>query len=73
MEMFKFTRASDVPQAVQLGARSTTAQQGAEVRFVAGGTTLLDLMKLDVVTRRRTEDWCAGAKRRFGASSAGEE
>lgn len=48
MEMFKFTRASDVPQAVQLGARSTTAQQGAEVRFVAGGTTLLDLMKLDV-------------------------
>jgi len=27
---------------------SNTAQQGASVRFIAGGTTLLDLMKLDV-------------------------
>lgn len=48
MEMFKFTRAANVLEAIQLGARSTTAQQGSEVRFVAGGTTLLDLMKLDV-------------------------
>jgi xanthine dehydrogenase YagS FAD-binding subunit len=48
MEMFKFTKAVDVPQAIQAGARSSTAQQGAQVRFVAGGTTLLDLMKLDV-------------------------
>ena len=48
MEMFTFTKAQDVPQAVQAGARSQTAQQGAQVRFVAGGTTLLDLMKLNV-------------------------
>ncbi|WP_317891079.1 FAD binding domain-containing protein [Edaphobacter bradus] len=48
MEMFKFTTAADVPQAIQAGARSNTAQQGAQVRFVAGGTTLLDLMKLNV-------------------------
>jgi xanthine dehydrogenase YagS FAD-binding subunit len=48
MEMFKFTTATDVPQAIQIAARSTTAQQGAEIRFIAGGTTLLDLMKLDV-------------------------
>src|SRR5271167_2486572 len=48
MEMFRFTRATDVPQAIQAGAKSNTAQQGAQVRFVAGGTTLLDLMKLDV-------------------------
>jgi xanthine dehydrogenase YagS FAD-binding subunit len=48
MEMFRFTKAADVQQAIQAGAKSNTAQQGAQVRFVAGGTTLLDLMKLDV-------------------------
>jgi len=48
MEAFKFTKAVDVTQAIRAGSRSSTAQQGAQVRFVAGGTTLLDLMKLDV-------------------------
>ena len=48
MQAFAFTRASDIQQAVQAGAHASTAQQGAEVRFVAGGTTLIDLMKLDV-------------------------
>ena len=48
MEIFKYTRAADVPQAIAAGARATTAQQGAQVRFIAGGTGLLDLMKLDV-------------------------
>lgn len=31
-------------------AKSKTAQQGADIRFIAGGTTLLDLMKLNVET-----------------------
>jgi xanthine dehydrogenase YagS FAD-binding subunit len=35
-------------EAVALAGQSSTAQQGASVRFLAGGTTLLDLMKLDV-------------------------
>jgi xanthine dehydrogenase YagS FAD-binding subunit len=48
MEAFRFNRASTLDQAVQSAAQSTTAQQGAEVRFVAGGTTLIDLMKLRV-------------------------
>lgn len=48
MEPFAFSRASDAASAIRAAARSSTAQQGAEVRFVAGGTTLLDLMKLDV-------------------------
>ncbi|HEX4650125.1 MAG TPA: xanthine dehydrogenase family protein subunit M [Granulicella sp.] len=48
MDIFKFTKAADVPQAIQAGAASSTAQQGAQVRFIAGGTTLLDLMKLNV-------------------------
>lgn len=48
MQAFAFTRADDIQQAIQAGAHASTAQQGAEVRFVAGGTTLVDLMKLDV-------------------------
>jgi xanthine dehydrogenase YagS FAD-binding subunit len=48
MQTFDFQRASDVTAAVAAGAKSGTAQQGAAVRFVAGGTTLIDLMKLNV-------------------------
>lgn len=48
MEPFLFTRVTDPAQAIKAGATASTAQQGAEVRFIAGGTTLLDLMKLDV-------------------------
>ncbi len=48
METFKYTRVDSASQAVQLAGQSPTAQQGAQVRFVAGGTTLLDLMKLNV-------------------------
>jgi len=49
MEPFKYTRATKVPQAIELAQ-----PQGA--RFVAGGTTLLDLMKLDVERPTRVID-----------------
>lgn len=48
MERFEISRAADVDAAIRAGALSQTAQQGARVRFLAGGTTLIDLMKLDV-------------------------
>jgi xanthine dehydrogenase YagS FAD-binding subunit len=48
MQSFQFIRADDVAAAIAAGARASTAQQGATVRFVAGGTTLIDLMKLEV-------------------------
>lgn len=48
MEPFAFARARSLDEAIAAAARATTAQQGAEVRFVAGGTTLVDLMKLQV-------------------------
>jgi xanthine dehydrogenase YagS FAD-binding subunit len=48
MQTFEFLRAEDASAAINASARSNTAQQGASVRFVAGGTTLLDLMKLNV-------------------------
>ena len=48
MQPFAFSRAGNAAEAIRAGAASSTAQQGAEVRFVAGGTTLVDLMKLEV-------------------------
>jgi xanthine dehydrogenase YagS FAD-binding subunit len=48
MHLFELVRANDVAQAIQGAAESPTAQQGALVRFVGGGTTLIDLMKLNV-------------------------
>jgi xanthine dehydrogenase YagS FAD-binding subunit len=48
MRPFELRRAATVEDAVLLAAVSPTAQQGATVRYLAGGTTLLDLMKLDV-------------------------
>jgi xanthine dehydrogenase YagS FAD-binding subunit len=56
MDTFSFSRASTVDQAIQSAAHSTTAQQGAEVRFVAGGTTLIDLMKLTVERPKQVVD-----------------
>src|SRR5258705_3921207 len=48
MHPFELIRATDVTQAIQGAAKSSTAQQGAQIRFVGGGTTLIDLMKLNV-------------------------
>ena len=56
MDSFTFTQPTTVDQAVQAAAKSATAQQGAQVRFVAGGTTLVDLMKLNVERPREIVD-----------------
>ena len=56
MERFQYTRAKSIPEAIGIGAQSTTAQQGAPVRFLAGGTTLVDLMKLNVEHPTRLVD-----------------
>jgi xanthine dehydrogenase YagS FAD-binding subunit len=56
MERFQYTRARTIPEAIGIGAQSTTAQQGAPVRYLAGGTTLVDLMKLNVEHPTRLVD-----------------
>ncbi len=56
MHTFEFIRPADSAAAIATAAQAKTAQQGAEVRFVAGGTTLLDLMKLNVETPARVVD-----------------
>src|SRR6202163_2554354 len=56
MHTFEFIRPADLASAIATAAQTKTAQQGADVRFVAGGTTLLDLMKLNVETPTRVLD-----------------
>ena len=56
MHSFEFIRPTDPEAAIKTAAQSKTAQQGADVRFLGGGTTLLDLMKLNVETPARVLD-----------------
>ncbi len=56
MKTFEFLRPANPAAAVATAAQAKTAQQGADVRFLAGGTTLVDLMKLNVETPARLLD-----------------
>ncbi|MCD0503898.1 FAD binding domain-containing protein [Bordetella petrii] len=55
MHSFHYTRAASIDEAVRL-AIPTDARAGQPVRFLAGGTTLVDLMKLDVETPAHVVD-----------------
>jgi len=48
MEFFELVTVNAIPDAVKAQAKSSTAQNGADVRFIAGGTNLIDYMKLNV-------------------------
>jgi xanthine dehydrogenase YagS FAD-binding subunit len=56
MEQFSFVSARSEAQAAEAAARSSTAQVGASVRYVAGGTNLVDLLKLDVERPKQVVD-----------------
>ena len=56
MHTFEFNRPENAASAVATAAQAKTAQQGADIRFLAGGTTLVDLMKLEVETPNRLLD-----------------
>jgi xanthine dehydrogenase YagS FAD-binding subunit len=56
MHRFELITAANINDAVQAQAASPTAQQGAAVRFIAGGTNLVDYMKLNVETPRQLVD-----------------
>jgi len=56
MHTFEFLRPGDAAGAIRQASETKTARQGAEARFIAGGTTLVDLMKLNVETPARLID-----------------
>jgi xanthine dehydrogenase YagS FAD-binding subunit len=53
MRPFAFESAKDAAQASRLGTGSGQGQTSAATQFLAGGTTLIDLMKLDVLRPQR--------------------
>ena len=48
MELFELITPRSIPDAIKAQSLSPTAQNGASVRFIAGGTNLIDYMKLNV-------------------------
>jgi xanthine dehydrogenase YagS FAD-binding subunit len=56
MRPFTYERAADLAQASRLGLETGQGQTDARVQFLAGGTTLIDLMKLDVLRPERVVD-----------------
>src|SRR5882757_423187 len=56
MKLFELSRVDDPDQAIAACAKAATAQQGADIRFIAGVTTLIDLMKLNVETPQKVLD-----------------
>jgi xanthine dehydrogenase YagS FAD-binding subunit len=56
MQPFELITANTLAEAVSAQASSSTAQQGAAVRFIAGGTNLVDYMKLNVERPRQVID-----------------
>jgi xanthine dehydrogenase YagS FAD-binding subunit len=76
---FAYTRASDVPEAVRLAAthanvgRGTgTLATGGAAEFLAGGTSLVDYLKLDVVRPDRIVD-INGLQRTHGRIEIGAD
>jgi xanthine dehydrogenase YagS FAD-binding subunit len=49
MRPFAYNRATGLADASRLGAQTGSGQTNASTQFLAGGTTLIDLMKLDVM------------------------
>ena len=56
MRPFTYERADDLPAARRLGRETGQGQAESPVQFLAGGTTLIDLMKLDVLRPDRLVD-----------------
>ena len=56
MRPFAYQRVADAAEASRLGLHTGQGQTDAPVQFLAGGTTLLDLMKLDVLRPTRVVD-----------------
>ena len=56
MHLFELLTPPTINDAVKAQSLATTAQQGSLIRFIAGGTNLVDYMKLNVETPRQLID-----------------
>ncbi len=69
MRPFTYSHASDAPEAVRAATIPADAHERAPVQLLGGGTTLLDLMKLDVMRPEKLVDVTA-LDGRFGRIEA---
>ena len=69
MRPFAYDRAGDAAEAGRLGRETGQGQTGAPVQYLAGGTTLIDLMKLDVLRPQRVVDITPLADRHGGVEA----
>jgi xanthine dehydrogenase YagS FAD-binding subunit len=67
---FAFERAADLTQTARFGSATGQGQTDAKAQFLAGGTTLVDLMKLDVLKPERVID-VNSLRRAYGSIDAG--
>jgi xanthine dehydrogenase YagS FAD-binding subunit len=72
MRPFLFDRATGLEQACRMGTSTGQGQVDAASQYLAGGTTLIDLMKLDVLRPQRLID-LGGLISRKEAVAAGAE
>ena len=72
MRPFAYDRAADIGEAARLGRDTGQGQTGAATQFLAGGTTLIDLMKLDVLRPERVVD-INPLESRYGPIEAGAD
>ncbi|MDX2107785.1 MAG: xanthine dehydrogenase family protein subunit M [Candidatus Melainabacteria bacterium] len=56
MKLFSYSKQLDQKSAISEAQSASTAQQGANIRYIAGGTTLIDLMKLNVESPEKLVD-----------------
>src|SRR6266700_3519155 len=56
MQPFELITVDTIQDAVKAQSSSPTAQQGAPIRYIAGGTNLVDYMKLNVEAPRQLVD-----------------
>ena len=73
MRPFIYQPVSTMKTAVQAGAYAPAADASGAVHFLAGGTTLLDLMKLDVTRPGKVVDINALATGPAGRIKADEQ
>ena len=71
MRPFTYAAAADAPAAVRMATVAADAHVRAPVQIIGGGTTLLDLMKLDVMRPEALVDITPLATARYGNIEAG--
>ena len=73
MRPFAYESASDVAEASRLGRNTGQGQTAAGAQFLAGGTTLIDLMKLDVLRPEHVVDINPLAARHSAIEASSED